>query len=124
MRIDLRSGAFNRGVRGILCLLLGDRDVLEPGTPVGICVEPFEGMPGPRGWIIGGTDTRVIGGYTEVEGPRLIDDDAWHEVMVDLRAIRAVTPEVRYLRRFMFRCDWRADQGQEFRYDDFAILPE
>lgn len=97
---------------------------IAPGTPVGICVEPFEGMPGPRGWIIGGTDTRVVGGYTEVEGPRLIDDDAWHEVTVDLRAIRAVTPEVRYLRRFMFRCDWRADQGQEFRYDDFAILPE
>ncbi|MGD9496881.1 MAG: right-handed parallel beta-helix repeat-containing protein [Armatimonadota bacterium] len=97
---------------------------IAPGTPVGICVEPFEGVPGPRGWIVGGTDTRVIGGYTEVEGPRLIDDDRWHEVTVDLRAIRSATPDVVYLRRFMFLCNWREDQGQQFWFDDFAILPE
>lgn len=97
---------------------------IPEGVPVAPCVEAFEGVTGPRGWVLGGTDSRVAGGYEEVEGPRLIDDDRWHEAMVDLRAIRAATPEARYLRRFMFLCNWREDQGQRFRYDDFAILPE
>ncbi len=97
---------------------------IPPGVPVAICVEPFEGVPGPRGWVLGGTDARIVGDYVEVSGPRLIDDDQWHEATVDLRAIREATPETVYLRRFMFLCNWREDEGQQFRYDDFAILPE
>ena len=97
---------------------------IPPGVPVAVCVEPFEGTPGPRGWVLGGTDARSVGDYAEVSGPRLIDDDQWHDATVDLRAIREATPEAVYLRRFMFRCDWRTDEGQEFRYDDFAIVPE
>jgi len=97
---------------------------IPEGVAVAPCVEAFEGVTGPRGWVLGGTDSRVTGGYEEVEGPRFTDDDRWHEATVDLRAIRAVTPDARYLRRFMFLCNWREDQGQQFRYDDFAILPE
>ncbi len=97
---------------------------IPEGVPVALCVEAFEGAPGPRGWVLGGTDARDNGGYEQIEGPRLIDDDQWHEATVDLRAIRAATPDARYLRRFMFLCNWREDRGQQFRYDDFAILPE
>ncbi len=97
---------------------------IPEGVPVALCVEQFQDAPGPRGWVLGGTDAHNTGGYEQAEGPRLIDDDQWHVATVDLRAIRAVTPEAKYLRRFMFLCAWREDQGQQFRYDDFAILPE
>jgi hypothetical protein len=95
---------------------------IPPGVPVALCVETFEGVT-PRGWVLGGTDAKDLGGYTEAPGPRLIDDNQWHEAEVDLRAIRTVNPEAHYLRRFMFLCNWREDAGQEFRYDDFAVLP-
>lgn len=97
---------------------------IPEGVPVALCVEQFDGAPGPRGWVLGGTDARNAADYTEVEGPRLIDDDQWHEATVDLRAIRDATPEARYLRRFMFLCNWREGRGQQFRYDNFAILPD
>ncbi len=97
---------------------------IAAGTPVAICVEQFEGAPGPRGWIIGGTDSAATGDYVVLDGPRLSDDDQWHEATVDLRTIREAAPEATYLRRFMFYCNWREDAGQQFRFDDFAILPE
>ena len=97
---------------------------IPEGVPVAPCVEAFQGAPGPRGWVLGGTDARKIAGYEVVEGPRLIDDNQWHEAEIDLRAIRAATPDAKYLRRFMFLCNWSEDEGQQFRYDDFAILPE
>ncbi|MGI5818839.1 MAG: right-handed parallel beta-helix repeat-containing protein [Armatimonadota bacterium] len=97
---------------------------IPEGVPVALYVEAFEGTPGPGGWVLGGTEARNVEGYLEVEGPTLIDDNQWHEAEVDLRAIRDATPEARYLRRFMFRCNWREDNGQQFRFDDFSILPE
>ncbi len=96
---------------------------IPEGVPVVLFFEAFDGAPGPGGWVLGGTEAQNVPGYTEAAGPTLIDDNQWHEAEVDLRAIREVTPEARYLRRFMFRCNWREDHGQQFRFDDFAILP-
>ncbi len=96
---------------------------IAPGTPVSLCVEPFDDPRLPRGWILGRTESGNVGTYVEVSQTRLVDDDQWHEVTVDLRAIRQATPEATYLRRFMFYCDWDEDTGQEFRFDEFYILP-
>ncbi len=110
---------------------------IPPGVPVGICVEQFESVvpvavctetferpPGWPGWILGGTrGGHSIGEYIKVrDGPELIDDGDWREVELDLREIEEMN-DVTYLRRFMFYCNWRHNEEQQFCFDDFAILP-
>lgn len=97
---------------------------IPAGVPVGLCAETFESAPSPRGWILGGTSTRIRSGYPDLNLVTLEDDDQWHEATVDLRKLKAGTPELRYLWRFMFQCDWKEDRHQEFWFDDFAIQPQ
>lgn len=97
---------------------------IPPGVAVAPCVESFAAPSVPRGWVLGGTEARSTGGYVEAAGPRLIDDDQWHEATVDLRAVRDATPGTKYLYRFMFLCNWKEDKAQQFWFDDFEIAAE
>ena len=96
---------------------------IPKGVAVALCVEPFTAPGRPRGFILAGTPTRSTGGYSDVGGYTLHDDGQWHEITLDVREARQADPELRYLCRFMFYTDWREDRGQEFWFDDFAILP-
>lgn len=96
---------------------------IPEGVPVGIELNTFGGPDQPAGYMLGGTATRPsraddLGAYT------LIDDGQWHEITIDVRAVREAHPEQQYLRQFLLRTNWREDQEQEFWFDSFAILPE
>lgn len=97
---------------------------IPEGVAVAPVVEPYRAAHLPSGWMLGGTEAAEPGRYTEVSGSELIDDNRWHEAEVDLRAIREATPEVTHIYRFMFYCNWNEDRGQEFRFDNFYVLPE
>ncbi|MFO7947694.1 MAG: right-handed parallel beta-helix repeat-containing protein [Armatimonadota bacterium] len=97
---------------------------IPEGVPVGIVVEPYRAADLPSGWMLGGTEAAEPGKYIEVSRPELVDDNQWHEAEVDLRAVREATPDVTHLYRFMFYCNWQTDEGQEFRFDNFYVLPQ
>jgi hypothetical protein len=97
---------------------------IPEGVPVALIVEPFPAEEMPSGWLLAGTEAHRAGGYVDAGMQRLIDDGNWHEVTVDLRAIREVAPEVTHLYRTMLFCDWTEDRGQELWIDNFYILPE
>ena len=96
---------------------------IPEGVPVGIEIRQFPAPERPAGFTLGGTATRATRA-PDVDGYALIDDGQWHEITVDVRRAREVYPELQHLRQFMFYCNWREDQGQEFWLDDFTILPE
>ncbi len=96
---------------------------IPEGVPVGIEVRQFPAPDRPAAFTLGGTATRASRA-ADLDVWTLIDDGRWHEITIDVRAAREVYPELQYLRQFMFWCDWRDDRGQEFWFDDFAILPE
>ena len=97
---------------------------IPEGVPVSLAVTPFRAEGMPSGWVLARSEAGNTGGYIDLEGPQLIDDGAWHEVTLDLRAIREATPEVAYLYQAMFYCNWGEDEGQEFWFDNFQVLPE
>jgi len=47
----------------------------------------------------------------------------WTKVTIGTRKVRAVVPDLEYLRLFEFHCYWPKGSGHHFRFDDFAILP-
>ncbi|MGD9496880.1 MAG: right-handed parallel beta-helix repeat-containing protein [Armatimonadota bacterium] len=96
---------------------------IPPGVPVGIEVRQFPAPDRAGIFTLGGTITRERRA-PDLDACTLIDDGQWHEITVDVRTARQADPELQYLRQFMFWCNWREDQGQEFWLDDFAILPE
>ncbi len=96
---------------------------IKPGTPVSICVEPFEAPRRPRGFVLGGTEDRAGGEYVDLGECELIADNTWRTATVDLRCIQNSCPELTHLYRFMFFTDWKSDADQEFWFDRFAILP-
>ena len=81
----------------------------------------------PRRILLGGTekrngkkqDGRIAADTADY---LLADDGVWHEVTIDVRKVRAVVPDLRYLRLFEFHCYWPKGSGHEFRFDDFSIL--
>jgi hypothetical protein len=101
---------------------------IPPDTPVGLCVEPFQAPGMPRRVLLGGTESRHGSRQdssvaADTATVTLIDDNAWHTATIDVRAIRKVVPDLQYLRLFEFHCYWKQDADQEFRFDDFSILP-
>lgn len=96
---------------------------IPEGVPVAIRVEPFDAEDMPRGFLLGGTETRNTEGFIDLGGERLIDDGQWHSICVDVRTVRDEVPGLQYLYRAMMHCDWDDFQGAEFWYDNFAITP-
>ncbi|MFO8080851.1 MAG: right-handed parallel beta-helix repeat-containing protein [Armatimonadota bacterium] len=97
---------------------------IPEGVPVSLVVTPFRAEDMPSGWVLARTEAGKPGGYVDLEGPQLIDDGNWHEITLDVREIREHTPELTHLYQAMFYLNWGEDEGQEFRYDNFKILPE
>ena len=58
-----------------------------------------------------------------IDACTLTDDGQWHSITIDVRKVREAIKGLKYLRRFIFYTNWRKDEKQEFRFDDFAILP-
>jgi hypothetical protein len=54
---------------------------------------------------------------------RLIDDDQWHEITLDVRAIRELYPDAQTVKTLRFYTNANATEGQQFWWDDFTILP-
>ena len=102
---------------------------IPPGTPVGLCVQPFPGPNMPRRVLLGGTakrhgkqqDGRVAADTSDYV---LIDDDSWHVIALDVRQVRTVVSGLKYLRLFEFHCYWPKGSGHQFRFDDFSITAE
>jgi hypothetical protein len=97
---------------------------IPPGVPVGVCLFPFPTEKWGRGGVhVGGSPTHTPGGYKHLPKLTLQDDDQWHEATVDVRWIREVYPEVKFLRTFYFYTGGNGKQGQQFWFDDFIIEP-
>jgi hypothetical protein len=97
---------------------------IPEGVPVGILLYPFPTDAWGRGAVyIAGGETLDPGGFPNLQEYRLIDDDQWHEVTMDVRAIRDVYPGVKLLKMLRFYTVGNAEKGQQLWFDDFAILP-
>ena len=96
---------------------------IPEGTPVSIEVTTFGGPNQPGGFTLGGSPTGTIR-HADLNKYTLIDDGKWHDITIDVRAVRKLHPELKHLRQFMLYTNWREVEGQEFWFDDFAILPD
>jgi hypothetical protein len=97
---------------------------IPPGTPVGIWLYAFKGVPVGQGVVcVGGTRARFPGPYRDLARFDLIDDDRWHRVTMDARVIRDVFPGVKRLQRFRFQTDGNGRAGDCFWFDRFSIQP-
>ncbi|NLJ36039.1 MAG: hypothetical protein GX358_07410 [candidate division WS1 bacterium] len=96
---------------------------IPAGVPVAVEVTPFAAAGVPGGFTLGGTEERPSR-YEDLGICELVADGQWHTISLDVRRVREICPELRYLRQFMFYTNWREDAGQEMWFDEFAILPE
>ena len=62
---------------------------------------------------LGGSPARACGRSRDLKKVLLVDDGEWHEVVVDVRAIREVHPEVRRLRTFYLYTQGNGKKGQD-----------
>ena len=116
---DLAPGAWEIDRYPILRL---DYRIPE-GVPLALEVTTFQAPDRPNGFVLGGTDTRSTR-YEDLEASRLIDDGQWHTIEIDVREVREMHPDLEHLRQFIFYTNWQEDEGQEFWFDNFYILPE
>ncbi len=91
---------------------------IPEGVPVGLVVEAFPRQERPHRFVLASTPE-----HRPDAGPTLHDDGQWHTIRLDVRQARETDPELQYLARFQFQTDWREDRGQEFWFDNFAVLP-
>jgi hypothetical protein len=64
------------------------------------------------GVCLGGSPARNSGSGPDLRKCELLDDDRWHAVTLDVRAIRDVLPDVQLLKTFYFRTNDSATKGQ------------
>lgn len=98
---------------------------IPEGVPVGLWLYPFPNMEHGIGAVcVGGTSTRTTGAYKSIDYYQLVDDGEWHEILLDVRVIRSVFPDVDLMKMFRF---WTAEGngmlGHEYWFDNFQILP-
>jgi len=98
---------------------------IRRGVPVGIwlCAFPSE-KRGTAMVCVGGSPARKSEPSRDLKKVELLDDDQWHEVTVDVRAIREVFPEVKLLRTFYFYTRENGKKGQQYWFDNFRITRE
>ena len=130
-----------RTLTGVTCALIRPRwwDIdrfpkvtfhyrIPKGVPVGIWLETFNAQRATRDfdrmYMIGGSWASRSDAVGTIGWQELIDDDAWHEVTVDVRLIRERLPDLRLLRGFHFAAVQMAKEKQNFWFDDFSIRPE
>ncbi|MFP3904464.1 MAG: PKD domain-containing protein, partial [Armatimonadota bacterium] len=116
---DMAPGAWNIDKYPILSF---DYRIPE-GVPLALEVTTFQAPDRPDGFVLGGTETRAAR-HEDLNEYQLIDDGEWHTIEIDVRKVREVHPELKHLRQFIFYTNWNSDEGQEFWFDNFYILPE
>lgn len=98
---------------------------IPPGVPVGIWLWAFKSSQVGRGMVcVGGTRSRDAGPYRDLARYELVDDDQWHQVTVDARAIRQAYPGVKLLQAFRFYTSNNGKAGDQFWFDRFHIHSE
>ena len=98
---------------------------IAPGTPVGVWLSTWASDRYGSGRIgVGGTPVHLARRKGESAAVELVDDGAWHAATIDARLIREVVPGARVLYSFEFYTEGDARRGQEFRFDNFTVLPE
>ena len=95
---------------------------IPKNVPVALVVEPFPGEKMPTGVILGGTAKYAKDKYIDAKAYKLMDDNQWHEISIDVRQARKTIKDLNFLRRFLFYTNWMKDEKQEFWFDDFQIL--
>lgn len=98
------------------------------GTPVGAYVEGFPTHEGTRRIWLAGTSAAMPLPKGANEPQTLLDDNAWHTLKLDARALRALWPDVTTAMRFAFEGQWasardRVEAGDEFWLDEVTIGP-
>ena len=97
---------------------------IPQGVPVGLWLHAFKSSDVGRGAVcIGGSTARNAGQYKDLGRHELLDDDQWHEVEIDARAIREVFPNVKLLQMFRFYTNANGQDGQQYWFDNCRILP-
>jgi hypothetical protein len=97
---------------------------IPEGVPVGIQVQQFpRDDRGQGAAYIAASPAHDAGGVPAVGDNRLIDDDQWHEITLDVRAIRELYPDAQTVKTLRFYTNANATEGQQFWWDDFTILP-
>lgn len=97
---------------------------IPEGVPVGIQLQQFPTDERGLGAVyIAGSASHDPGGLPNLGEGVLIDDDRWHEITLDVRAIREVYPDAQTIKMLRFYTNSNATEGQQFWFDDFAILP-
>ncbi len=95
---------------------------IPPGVPVGLWVMPMAtDQRGQGAVVLGGSPARASGSTPDLKRWELTDDDQWHKVMLDVRAIREVFPDVQLLKTLYLRTNDNGKLGQRYWIDDFRI---
>ena len=98
---------------------------IPKGVPVGIWLDCFDTEKHGSGRVcIGGSPARSCGASKDLRKCRLIDDDKWHTVTLDARAVRVALPDAKHLQAFQFYTHRNGKKRHEFWVDDFSIMGE
>jgi hypothetical protein len=96
------------------------------GVPVKIILEgfPTKVVKGERGVEIAMTKSCDFDkGPNTGKQYELIDDDKWHEIVMDARVIRSSYIDVKHLYAFRFYTGSKTNKEHKFWFDNFRILP-
>jgi hypothetical protein len=97
---------------------------IPQGVPVGVCIEAFKSTNVGRGGVfVGGSPAGQPGSYPNLKKLVLKDDGQWHEAEFDARLVREVFPDVKLLQTLRFYTNTNGEQGDQFWFDNFRILP-
>ncbi len=97
---------------------------IPQGVPVGLWLHAFKSSDVGRGAVcVGGSPTRKTDPSKDLGRHKLLDDNQWHEMEIDARAIREVFPNVKLLQMFRFYTNRNGQEGQQYWFDNFRILP-
>jgi len=91
---------------------------IPKGTPVSVIIKTQMGD-----WICVGLTAAGKCSFTKLAKPIiLIDDDQWHEVIVDMKeSVHSILPSMTHLKSLNFFIDQNRLMGDHFWIDDFII---
>jgi len=94
---------------------------IPKGVPVGVLVETWSSKKHPIRIYLGGSESNSSGKNPNLLSTTLIDDNQWHVAKFDVREVRKIIPEIKYLKVFGFSTEAKVVEGQKFWFDDFSI---
>ena len=95
---------------------------IPQGVPVSVQLMTLLRTAASAYTLAGSSTNGAVAGKNLAAGT-LVDDGQWHTATLDVRAVRKDNPDITHLRGFQFWTLWKEDHGQQFWFDDFAILP-